>query len=279
MKDILFQIDTYSEPTPQDAVDQAVAFASCAGCQLTGVAVHIDIRVPDNWLAEKLLHVNKLATDEENKSLEAGRVMLQRMVTAANARRVEHDTRVVRADLNGVAVCVSKLARTYDLCVLSIGDRMDSQRAVAEEVIFGSGRPSIIFNPMRAPLPSSLRRVAVAWDGSRSSARAAADAMPLLQKAEDVRLLTVVGEKASATAGLAAELSRNMKRNGIASTIDEVDGRQRSIGSALDAYCQEFQPDLLVMGGYGSSRVREFVLGGATEHMLNRGRVATFMSH
>src|SRR5690349_16483442 len=114
MKDVLFQIDTYSEPTAPAAVDQAVAFASVIGCRLTGLAVHIDIRVPQNWLAEQLLHVNKLANVEEAKSLEAGRSMLDRMAEAAHALGVTQEDRIVRADLNGVGPCVAKHARTYD---------------------------------------------------------------------------------------------------------------------------------------------------------------------
>ena len=61
--------------------------------------------------------------------------------------------------------------------------------------------------------------------------------------------------------------------------VDEFEGRDRSIGASLDAYCDEHSPDLLVMGAYGTSRVKEFLLGGATEHILNAGRVATFLSH
>lgn len=279
MKDVLFHIDTYSEPTVPAAVDQAVAFASGAGCRLTGLAVHIDIRVPNNWLAEQLLNVNKLAAAEEAKSLEACRSMLDRFAAEAKAVGLAHDEKIVRADLNATGPCVARHARTYDLCLVGIGDRMDSQRAVAEEVVFGSGRPVLIFNPVRSPLPRELKRVVVAWDGSRSSARAASDAIPLLQKAQDVRILTVVGEKASATAGAALDLQRHFGLHGVACTIDEIDGRHRSIGASLDAYCEQYDPGLLVMGGYGSSRVKEFVLGGATEHVLNKGRVATLLSH
>lgn len=279
MKDVLFHIDTYAEPTSVEAVDQVVAFAAAVGCRLTGMAVQIDIRTPDNWLAEKLLDISRLAIAEESKSLEAGREMLRHLAAAAEAAGVLQEGVIIRADLNGVGPCVARHARTRDMCVIAVGQHMHSPRTVAEDVIFGSGRPALIFNPARTTLPVALRRVVVAWDGSRSAARAASDGIPLLQKAHEVRLLTVIGEKATATSGLACDLERHLKLHGITCVIDEVEGRGRSIGSALEEYCERYSPSLFVMGGYGTSRLKEFILGGATEHMLNAGRVAMLLSH
>jgi nucleotide-binding universal stress UspA family protein len=279
MKDVLFHIDTYAEPTSVEAVDQVVAFAAAVGCRLTGMAVQIDIRTPDNWLAEKLLHINRLAIAEESKSLEAGRAMLKHLATAAQAAGVLQEGLIIRADLNGVGSCVARRARTHDMCVIAVGQHMYSQRTIAEDVIFGSGRPALIFNPAGTTLPAELKRVVVAWDGSRSAVRVVSDGLPLLQKAQEVRLLTVVGEKTTATSGLASDLARHLKLHGVACVIDEVDGRGRSIGSAFDEYCERYPPSLFVMGGYGTSRLKQFILGGATEHMFNTGRVATVLSH
>ncbi len=157
---------------------------------------------------------------------------------------------------------------------------MDSQRSVAEEVIFGSGRPTLIYHPDRAPLPKDrLKCVAIAWDGGRCAARAVSDAIPVLKTSESVRVLTVVGEKASATSGLASELVRHLLTHGINAQIDEIEGRRRSIGASLDAYIGEAAPQLLIMGAYGSSRLKEFVLGGATEHVLNRLAIPALLSH
>jgi nucleotide-binding universal stress UspA family protein len=279
MKDVLFHIDTYTEPTSVAAVDQVVAFASAIGCRLTGMAVQIHIRTPDNWLAEKLLHINRLAIAEESKSLEVARQMLKHLAEAAEAACVPHEGVIIRADLNGVGSCVARRARTRDMCVIAIGDHMSNQRTVAEDVILGSGRPTLIFNQARTTLPAQLTRVVVAWDGSRPAVRAVSDGLPLLQKAQEVRLLTVVGEKATATSGLASDLARHLKLYGVACVIDEIDGRGRSIGSAFDEYCERYPPSLFVMGGYGTARLREFILGGATEHVLNTCRVATVLSH
>lgn len=280
MLDLLLHIDTYAEPTSSPAIEFAVRFASAIGCPLAGLATHVDIHVPDNWLAERLLNVSKLAGIEEAKSHDFATAALKRLASAADAAGVQHESIIARAPLHGIGPCVTRYARTRDICLLQVGDQMDSERSVAEDVIFGSGRAVLVFHPERAPLPTGpLKRVAIAWDHSRCSARAVAEAMPLLRKAQDVRIVTAVGEKAAATPGLGSDLVRHLRLHGISASIDEIDGRQRTIGASLDAYCDEHSPDLLVMGAYGSSRLKEFILGGATEHTLNRARVATFLCH
>lgn len=280
MRDIALHIDTYAEPTPLAAIEQAVSLGKTLDATLTGIAINIDINVPDNWLAERLLHISTLASVEERKSLDAAKASLTSLQSLAEKAGIPHEAKLVRASLHGVGPCMARLARTYDLCLVVLGARMDSQRSVAEEVIFGAGRPVLVFNPEKAPLPSNrLTRVAVAWDGSRSAARAVADALPMLKKAEDVRVMTAIGEKASATAGQAADLVRHLRTHGIAAVPDEIDGRHRSIGASFAAYLEEVSPELLVMGAYGSSRLKEFVLGGATEHVLNNCCTPVLLSH
>jgi nucleotide-binding universal stress UspA family protein len=151
---------------------------------------------------------------------------------------------------------------------------------VAEDVVFGAGRPVLVFNPDHAPLTSkTLERVAVLWDASRCAARAVADAIPVLAKAQDVRVVTMVGEKAAAVSGLSADLVRHLKAYGIAAQTDEVHAAHRRIGSLIEGYVEEKAPTLLVMGAYGNSKMKEFVLGGATEHVLNHLRAPALLSH
>lgn len=280
MRDITLQIDTYAEPSAPKAIDQAVRFAALLDATLTAIAVQINIEVPENWLAEQLLHARHLAAVEERKSLETAQAALKHLEAVAGKAGVRHAGQIIQAPLHGVGPCLARCARTRDLCLIAVGARMDSQRAVAEDVIFGSGRPVLVFRPDRAPLPvDSLARVAIAWDGSRGAARAVADAIPVLRRAGDVRVMTAVGEKASATSGQAGELVRHLYMHGVAAVADELDGRHRSIGASIDAYLEEVSPQLLVMGAYGSSRLKEFVLGGATEHVLNDCKTPVLLSH
>ena len=280
MRDLLIQIDTYAEPTPPAAIDQAVAFAKMLGSSLSALAIHIDIRVPQNWLAERLLHVSRLAEIEENKSLEAARASLKHFESSARAGGVFGEAIVARANVHSIGDCVARDARTHDLCIVPVSARAGSQRTVAEDVVFGAGRPVLVFDPDNARLPAEAPgRVAILWDGSRVAARAVADAIPILAKAQDVRVVTMVGEKPAAVSGLSADLVRHLRAYDIVAQTDEVHAAHRSIANLIDAYVDEKAPQLLVMGAYGSSKMKEFILGGATEHVLNDLRVPTLLSH
>jgi nucleotide-binding universal stress UspA family protein len=128
-------------------------------------------------------------------------------------------------------------------------------------------------------LPASLEVAAVAWDHSRSATRAVADALPLLQAAKRVHVVTVIDEKHLHKPGSGVELCKHLARHGIEVTFDQVQAKGRAIGDVLEAHSIERKIDLLVMGGYAHSRLREFILGGATRSVLNRPFTWTLVSH
>ena len=119
----------------------------------------------------------------------------------------------------------------------------------------------------------------VAWDGSRGAARALADALPLLRRARQVRILTIVNEKPGATPDLGVDVVRHLRMHGVESVRDEIDGGGTTISATLDAYLERESASLLVMGAYGHSRVREFLLGGATDYALRAPVCPVLLSH
>jgi nucleotide-binding universal stress UspA family protein len=124
-----------------------------------------------------------------------------------------------------------------------------------------------------------LNTVVVAWDFSRSAARAVADAIPLLEKARIVRIVTVTNEKVIDTRHSSEELAKNLSRHGIDVIVDRVDAAGRPIGESLMREIASHKADLLVMGAYGHSRFREFILGGATQSMLSKPPLPILFSH
>jgi nucleotide-binding universal stress UspA family protein len=121
--------------------------------------------------------------------------------------------------------------------------------------------------------------VIVAWDFSRPATRAVADAMPILEAAKRVCVLTVSNEKAIDTRRSGPELAKHLSRHGVEVVLDEIDAKGRGIGEVFEAHVSYRSADLLIMGAYGHSRIREFVLGGATRSMLARPPVPIFLSH
>lgn len=280
MRDVLLQIDSYPEATSDDAIEQAARFTAAIGGVLSGLAVEVKIRAPSNWLAEQLIGLGHLAEAEEKKSRRACQTTLEAFSKKAEAAGVLGQALHGKAELYCVGDCVAKYARTRDLCLVPTANGLDGQRAIVEAVVFGSGRPVVHFRPGVADLLSGgLRTVVMAWDGSRTAARAMADALPVMLKAREVRVLTVVNEKPDARAGMGDDAVRHLKAHGVNAIIDEVDAGGRRIGQVLDDYAVECGSDLLVMGAYGRSRVREFLLGGATEYMLHDPKVPLLLSH
>jgi nucleotide-binding universal stress UspA family protein len=126
---------------------------------------------------------------------------------------------------------------------------------------------------------SGIDHVAIAWDGSRVAARAVADAAPLLERAAKVSVITVVDEKPLDREDLAERLARGLSRRGVASQAFAVTCEDCPIGVTLQESAIERGAKMLVMGGHGHSRVRDFVLGGATEDVLDDLRLPLLLSH
>jgi nucleotide-binding universal stress UspA family protein len=280
VKDILFHVDSYPDPTPVAAIDQAVRFAATLGSGITALAVQVDFKPPGNWLAERLVNLSAMCAQEEQKSLANCTAALAAFSEKAATERVTVSTLLAKSEPALLGDVVSFHARTRDICLIPMVDSLDGQRSVAEAVLFQSGRPVVIFRPGAADLPAKTPgSVVLAWDGSRQAARAMADALPIMKLAREVRVLTVVKEKPEATAGLGKDVVRHLGSHGINAVADEVDIGPRKIGPAISDFVKAHAADLLVMGGYGRSKLREFILGGATQHLLQEPNVAIMLSH
>jgi nucleotide-binding universal stress UspA family protein len=280
VKDILFHFDSYPDPTPVAAIDQAVRFAATLGSGITALAVQVDFKPPGNWLAERLVNLSAMCAQEEQKSLANCKAALAAFSEKAATERVTVSTLLAKSQPALLGDVVSFHARTRDVCLIPMVDSLDGQRSVAEAVLFQSGRPVVIFRPGAADLPAKTPgSVVLAWDGSRQAARAMADALPIMKLAREVRVLTVVKEKPEATAGLGNDVVRHLGSHGINAVADEVDIGPRKIGPAISDFVKAHAADLLVMGGYGHSKLHEFILGGATQHLLQEPNVAIMLSH
>src|SRR5690606_24619579 len=137
---------------------------------------------------------------------------------------------------------------------------------IAEAVIFGSGRPVIILPQGKAP--AALDHIAIAWDGSRAAARALGHAARLLAGAKALKELTVLDEKPLQEENAGQRLAGELKRRGLPVSFKAIRAEDRPIDTTLQDHALEAGADLLVMGAFGHSRLRDFVLGGATKGVL-----------
>jgi nucleotide-binding universal stress UspA family protein len=124
-----------------------------------------------------------------------------------------------------------------------------------------------------------LDRAMICWDGGRAAARAVADSMPLLKKAKQVEIVVISDKPARQDEVLGADLGQHLARHGLKVTVKRITSPDIDVPSTILSYAADSFADMIVMGGYGHSRLREFVLGGATRGLLESMTVPVLMSH
>ena len=142
----------------------------------------------------------------------------------------------VEAEFGEETDALNRIARTRDLTLVPIGGAVLNDRALAEAVLFNSGRPVLVYFDDAEIVPSdSFETVAIAWDASARAARAVAEALPILTRARNVRIFIAAHEKPQAAPGIAADLVRHLATHGIAATVDERPSKGVFIGDTLKA--------------------------------------------
>ena len=202
---------------------------------------------------------------------------------AARARNVASEWREVDAISASVAEVVLQHARAADLVVAAQTDAKwpGSQRLdIADRLVLGSGRPVLII-PNEGAQRDVRESVLVAWNARREAARAVFDALPLLQRAKEVRVMWVNPESEDELAQdiPAADICSALARHGVKCEATHAVQPRTNVGQTLLTHAKDCAADLLVMGCYGHSRLREFVLGGASEHVLRHLTIPVLMSH
>jgi nucleotide-binding universal stress UspA family protein len=274
-KDILVALNSYPDPTPVSVVEDAVSIAAALGAHIAALSCETRVQVPGHFISASL--VNGMIAGETSKSRKNARDLLAAFDAAAEKSGILHETMLEKCLTLEVPDILVEYARLRDLTILSVPASYDQW--YAEAIIFGSGRPTLILPEDPRPRPFELGTVAVAWDFSRAAARAISDALPILERAKKVRVVTVTKEKVLSSKRSAGELAKNLARHGIDVVLDEVDAKGNPIGRVLESHALSHKADLLVMGAYGHSRLREFVLGGATRSLLSKPPLPILFSH
>ncbi len=172
---------------------------------------------------------------------------------------------------------VPRRARASDLVVFGSaeGDASPDRVAVLEATLFGAGRPLLLVPP--TPPAAIGERVAIAWNDGAEAARAVAGALPFLDSAKAVQVLTA--ETRRIAPEVAQDLVGYLQWRGIAAERQPVAATDEPVAEALLQAAAAAGADLLVMGGYGRTRLSELVLGGVTRHVLSHPSLPVLMAH
>jgi nucleotide-binding universal stress UspA family protein len=201
----------------------------------------------------------------------------RRIAAAAKSLGVTCELNIAQQPYSDLRESLIASARPSDVLILPRpGHYLSLDRASVEALLFTSGRPVILVPPEWA-LGARLQKVIIAWDGGGRAARAAADAMPLLERADEVEIACVSGDasKGISSAAIAAHLARHCNKVAVSSLTPQRGG----IAKTLRAHAGAAGANLLVMGAYAHPRMLETVLGGVTADMLSEAELPLLLSH
>ena len=197
--------------------------------------------------------------------------------------RLQKPVELRRFDIlsDATANVVAREARAADVFVaLRPNGAPQEPEHLVETVLFGSGRHLILL-PNRKPAKMIFERIVLAWNGSRESARALAEALPYMHKAKEVTVVVVVDDEppVELKAALGVDAVTHLKHHEINVILHRVRMRDGDVGATLIAEARRLEANLIVMGAYGHSRVREWLLGGATYTLLHKAPIPLLIAH
>jgi len=259
------------------AGDYAVSAAEAFRAHLTGIAFTYDPIIPVTGTG----YVPAEVIDTQLADNEAGaKAAIERFTAATSRAGVSAEPVVLNASVAGSGEQFANIARRFDLAIVGQADPEANsvEELITEATLFGSGRPLVLV-PYIQKAPLKLDRAMVCWDGSRPAARAIADAMPFLQKAGRVQVVIVSNERGKTDEIEGADMGEHLARHGLKVEVKRIDSGDIDVGDALLSHAADSSADFMVMGGYGHSRLRQFVLGGVTSTILRSMTVPVLLSH
>lgn len=272
LKDILVHID--DDAGAPARIDTAAALAAAHDARLTGLYVRPPIEIPylaQSFTGPALRETLAKAADDVSARLRA----LFEQRTAAPAKAIWRETTGPAAEE------VAALARYADLAVVGPANvDQPSVRRLSGQVVLTAGVP-VLMVPEHPAVRTLGQRVLVAWNASPESARAIRGALPLLTAASAVEVLVVVaGEPAAAGPPPGRQLVDYLAQHGVDAAVkvmklDDVYG----VGGSIIARAEATGADLIVMGAFGRSRLREAMVGSTTGTLLTRSPVPLLVSH
>lgn len=276
IKDIVVNL---SVDRPKDvAAEYAISLAEAFDAHLAAVAFVYEPVVP---LVEFGPVPSTFLDDVRAENQRSAKAAVERFENAAIRHEgISAAAHIFDATIVGGSEQFASIARRFDISVVPQAepDKSGVEELITEAALFASGRPVIVV-PYIQKEGLKLDHVIVCWDGGRAAARAVADAMPLLTRAGKVEVVIVSSDAPKSDEIPGADLGEHFARHGIKTEIKQIVAPDNDVASTILSYAADFSADFMVMGGYGHSRLKEFVLGGVTRSILDAMTVPVLMSH
>lgn len=276
LRDILVLLDPTDQSDRRLAL--AVGLARRHEAHLTGLFV-LDVPLPFVAAGDGAVALAEVMERLRGEAQAAAAAVEERFREGLRREGVAGEWRLVE----GAAAAVVPLhARYADLAVLGQEEPAPAVvgSGVVEAALFGSGRPVLVV-PHAGRFENVGRRVLIGWNASREATRAVHDALPLLAAAEAAHVLVVTPRPGEDGHGEepGADIARHLARHGVAVAVERITAPELAAADVLLNRAADLDADLLVVGAYGHSRLRELVLGGVTRSLLRQMTVPVLMAH
>jgi nucleotide-binding universal stress UspA family protein len=255
----------------------AVSVAAALEAHLTGVAFIYDPVVPISGAGYIPAEVIEIQREDNETAAEAA---IKSFTAATDQAGISAEPLITNASLAGASDHFARMARRFDLAIVGQAEPEISsmEQIIGETTLFESGRP-IIMVPYIQKAPFKTDNVMICWDGSRTAARAVADAIPIIRKSGRVEIVIVTNERGKEDEIEGADIGQHLARHGLKVDVHRISGGNIDVADALLSHAADSSADLMVMGGYGHSRLREFVLGGVTRSIFESMTLPVLLSH
>jgi nucleotide-binding universal stress UspA family protein len=276
IKDVLLPLVGEPSERATAAIGKCVAVAGDFGARIVALAIEQDVQVRPQAIPADL---DNAEVTEAVRSVTDARGLLRAFDSAAVRFGVRNEQRLQRLSASDIAATLADQARLTDLSLIPVKQDGTSEKVV-ERLLFGSGRPVLICpEEHAADLSVAFDDVLIAWDHSAPAARAVADALPLLQSAARVRIITATDSKTAREVSSGSALVAHLAEHGVKAEFEAVKIEGSSVGKVFEADVRAHATDLLVMGAYGHSRLNEIIWGGASKTVIGRPPCWVMMSH
>lgn len=255
----------------------AISIADAFGAHVLGLAYAYEPIIPGMMMGGiPPQFIESQRADADRRASAA----IGRFEASAKRAGVSTETRTLNASVSGAGDTFGRMARRFDLVVVGQpeSDQSMPDEVLDEAALFESGRP-VVFVPYIQKAGLTLDRVMLCWDGSRAATRAVADSLPFLQKARQVEIVIIANKAAKDDEVAGADLGQHLARHGLKVDVKRITSPDIDVASTILSHAADSNADMIVMGGYGHSRLREFVLGGVTKSILETMTVPVLMSH
>ena len=260
------------------AIEKCVAVAAGLGARITALALEDDAFVRP-----------KVVFPDEPDSAVSGGVRgvgdMQRLLNAftnaaSRTAGIRAQSRSGRVPADRIASTLAEHARFSDLTLVPVKQHDSGAENIVETFLFESGRPLLLCPEQHVEvLRPEFENVMIAWDQSARAARAVGDALPILQAAAAVRVVTVTDDKTEAVMQSGTSLVDHLREHGVYASFETAKGSGSSIGKVLGSWVHSHTIDTIVMGAYHHSRLNEIVWGGVTKTVIGQPPCWVMMSH